>query len=93
MGRGQGRRAGRGTAQPRDGVTAGRRRRGGRGGARRAGEKKGRGRREREGKGRGKTHLRGSKFRRSRFQTLGHHGEREREVEDREGGYCAGEIK
>jgi hypothetical protein len=42
------------------------------------GKKKGGGGREREGKGRGKTHLRGSKFLRSRLQTLGHHGERER---------------
>jgi hypothetical protein len=39
---------------------------------------------EREGKGRGKTHLRGSKLRRSRLQTLGHHGERERWKRDRE---------
>jgi hypothetical protein len=44
----------------------------------RAGKKKGRGRREKIGKGRGKTHLRGSKLQRSRFQTLGHHGGRER---------------
>jgi hypothetical protein len=42
---------------------------------------------EREG-GEGKTHLRGSKFRRSRLQTLGHH--EEREVEEGEGGCCAG---
>jgi hypothetical protein len=42
------------------------------------GKKKGRGRRERKGNGREKTHLRGSKLRRSRLQTLGHHGERER---------------
>jgi hypothetical protein len=35
--------------------------------------------REREREGEGKTHLRGSKFRRSRLQTLGHHeGERGR---------------
>jgi hypothetical protein len=56
------------------------------------GKKKGGGGREREGKGRGKTHLWGSKFQRSRLQTLGHHGG-EREVEEGEGGYCAGEIK
>jgi hypothetical protein len=55
------------------------------------GGRKGRGRREKEGKG--KTHLRGSKFRRPQLQTLGHHGEREREVEEGEGGYCVGEIK
>jgi hypothetical protein len=42
------------------------------------GRKKGGGGREIEGKGREKTHLRGSKLRRSRLQTLGHHGERER---------------
>jgi hypothetical protein len=42
-------------------------------GRRREGEE---GEREREGEG--KTHLRGSKLRRSRLQTLGHHGERER---------------
>jgi hypothetical protein len=43
-------------------------------------KKKGRGRREREREREGerKTHLRGSKLRRSRLQTLGHHGERER---------------
>jgi hypothetical protein len=39
---------------------------------------------EREGKGRGKTHLWGSKLRRSRLQTLGHHGERERWKRERE---------
>jgi hypothetical protein len=52
----------------------------------RAGEKKGRGRREREREreGEGKTHLRGSKFQRSRLQTLGHYGERERERWKRE---------
>jgi hypothetical protein len=47
-------------------------------------ERGGGGREKREGEG--KTHLRGSKFRRSRLQTLGHHGERE----VGEGGCCAG---
>jgi hypothetical protein len=47
-----------------------------------------RGGRERRREGEGKTHLRGSKFRRSRLQTLGHHGERE--VEEGGGGCCAG---
>jgi hypothetical protein len=32
----------------------------------------------------GETHLRGSKFQRSRLQTLGHHGERERWKKERE---------
>jgi hypothetical protein len=68
------------------------RRRAGRGGRGRAGARRGRrrgGEGEREGEGgEGKTHLRGSKFRRSRLQTLGHHGERE--VEEGEGGCCTG---
>jgi hypothetical protein len=65
-------------------------RRGARDGVRggRAGEEEGEGK-EREGEGgEGKIHLRGSKFRRSRLQTLGHHGEREvaaREIQMREG--------
>jgi hypothetical protein len=42
------------------------------------GEEEREGEGEREGKGRGKTHLRGSQLRRSRLQTLGHHGERDR---------------
>jgi hypothetical protein len=41
--------------------------------------------REREREGEGKTHLRGSKFRRSRLQTLGRHRERERWKREREG--------
>jgi hypothetical protein len=51
----------------------------------RAGGEEGEGEeREREREGEGKTHLRGSKFRRSRLQTLGHHGERERWKRERE---------
>jgi hypothetical protein len=48
------------------------------------GKKKGRRRRERKGEGKEKTHLRGSKLRRSELQTLGHHGERERWKKERE---------
>jgi hypothetical protein len=52
-------------------------------------EREGEGERE-KGRG-GENSPQGSKLRRSRVQTLGHHGEREREVEEGEGGYCAGE--
>jgi hypothetical protein len=48
------------------------------------GEEEREGEGEKEGKGRGKTHLRGSKLRRSRLQTLGHHGERESWKRERE---------
>jgi hypothetical protein len=56
--------------------------RGARAGRPRGGEGEGEERERREG--RGKTHLRGSKLRRSRLQTLGHHGERERWKRERE---------
>jgi hypothetical protein len=55
--------------------------------------RKGGGGRER-GKGRGgENHLGDPNSGDHCLQTLGHHGEREREVEEGEGGYCAGEIK
>jgi hypothetical protein len=70
----------------------------GRGAARGAGREAARGRRRGEGgereKGRGREiHLGDPNFGDHRLQTLGHHGGREREVEEGEGGYCAGEIK
>jgi hypothetical protein len=60
-------------------------------GARRGEEGKGEGKRER-GRERG-THLGDPNSGDHRLQTLGHHGEREREVGEGEGGCCAGEIE
>jgi hypothetical protein len=71
-----GQRVGRGMGRGRDGAGPARGARDEDSGGACLGEEEGRGRREREGKG--KTHLRGSKFQRSRLQTLGHDGERER---------------
>jgi hypothetical protein len=74
------------SSSPGQGRTARASARAGEGRARGQGKKKGRGRarERREGEGRAKTHLRGSKLRRSCLQTLGHHGERERWKRERE---------
>jgi hypothetical protein len=59
-----------------------------------AGRKKGRWReREREREREGEAHLGDPNSSDHCLQTLGHHGEREREVREGEGSYCAGEIK
>jgi hypothetical protein len=71
-----GQRAGRGRGRDGAGPATGRARRGQGRGASRGRRREGEEGERREGEG--KTHLRGSKFRRSRLQTLGHHGERER---------------
>jgi hypothetical protein len=79
-------RAGSGAAQPPPGqgrvARAGAR--AGEGRARGQGKKKGRGRERERREGEGKTHLRGSKLRRSHLQNLGHHWERERWKRERE---------
>jgi hypothetical protein len=81
------RRAGRGLPGG-EGARAGEGRARGRG---HAGRKKGWGRERERGRGRGEAHLEDPNSSDLRLQTLGHHGEREREVG--EGGYCVGEIK